>query len=184
MHGMVNITRNLKRYDIELRRRPIVSTANYDFRPVQLKRSLQRHPARVASAGGHERRFKRKSRTSALPPIPDIIAASHRLASYQSDRRRGMAHRREHRQVAGAARGSPQLARRNEVCGGTLTMSAPRRLVLQLRRYRCNVATAASGPLATGYIPTADRRFRGTAEVRSLCQRLAATPLRPEAAVG
>jgi hypothetical protein len=34
MHGMVNITRNLKRYDIELRRRPIVSTANYDFRPV------------------------------------------------------------------------------------------------------------------------------------------------------
>jgi hypothetical protein len=34
---------------------------------------------------GHERRFKRKSRTSALPPIPDIIAASHRLASYQSD---------------------------------------------------------------------------------------------------
>ena len=55
------------------------------------------------------------------------------------------AHRREHRQAAGAARGSPQLARRNEVCGGTLTMSAPRRLVLQLRRYRCNVATAASG---------------------------------------
>jgi hypothetical protein len=39
---MVNITRNPKRYDIELRRRPIVSTANYDFRPVQLKRSLQR----------------------------------------------------------------------------------------------------------------------------------------------
>jgi len=37
MHGMVNITRNPKRYDIELRRRPIVSTANYDFRPVQLK---------------------------------------------------------------------------------------------------------------------------------------------------
>ena len=31
MHGMVNITRNPKRYDIEL-----------DFRPVQLKRSLQR----------------------------------------------------------------------------------------------------------------------------------------------
>jgi hypothetical protein len=55
------------------------------------------------------------------------------------------AHRREHRQAAGAARGSPQLARRNEVCGGTLTMSAPRRLVLQLRRYRCNVATTASG---------------------------------------
>ena len=34
MHGMVNITRNLKRYDIEPWRRPIVSTANYDFRPV------------------------------------------------------------------------------------------------------------------------------------------------------
>ena len=130
-----------------------MSTANYDFRPVQLKRSLQRHPARVASAGGHERRFKRKSRTSALPPIPDIIAASHRLASYQSDPRRGMARRREHRQVAGAARGSPQLARPNEVCGGTLTMSAPRRLVLQLRRYRCNVATAASGESREGISP-------------------------------
>jgi len=52
---------------------------------------------------GHERRFKRKSRTSALPPIPDIIAASHRMASYQSDPRRGVARRREHRQAAGAA---------------------------------------------------------------------------------
>ena len=31
MHGMVNITLSPKRYDIELRRRPIVSTANYDF---------------------------------------------------------------------------------------------------------------------------------------------------------
>jgi hypothetical protein len=30
----------------------------------------------------HDPRCKRKSRTSVLPPIPDIIAASHRLASY------------------------------------------------------------------------------------------------------
>ena len=51
----------------------------------------------------HERHFKRKSRTSAFPPIADIIAASHRLASYQSDPRGGVAHRREHRQASGAA---------------------------------------------------------------------------------
>jgi hypothetical protein len=48
--------------------------------------------------------FKRKSRTSALPPIPDIIAASHRLASHQSDPRRGKADRGERRQAAGTAR--------------------------------------------------------------------------------
>jgi DNA-directed RNA polymerase specialized sigma24 family protein len=29
----------------------------------------------------HERRFKRKSRISAFPPIPDIIATSHRSAT-------------------------------------------------------------------------------------------------------
>jgi len=45
------------------------------------------------TAWGHERRFKRKSRTSAFPPIADIIAASHRSASYQSDPRRGKADR-------------------------------------------------------------------------------------------
>ena len=64
------------------------------------------------SVAGHEYRFMRKSRTSALPPIPDIIAASHRLASYQSDPRRGVAHRRRHRQAAGAAAvlaGPPRL---------------------------------------------------------------------------
>jgi hypothetical protein len=37
------------------------------------------------SQTGCQRRFKRKSRISAFPPIPDIIAASHRLASYRSD---------------------------------------------------------------------------------------------------
>ena len=59
--------------------------------------------------------------------------------------RRGVEHRREHRQAAGAARGSPQLARRNDVCGGTLTMSAPCRLVLQLRTYRCNAVNRRFG---------------------------------------
>jgi pimeloyl-ACP methyl ester carboxylesterase len=53
---------------------------------------------------GHERRFKCKSRTSALPPIPDIVAASHRcLASYRSDPRRNTADRGERR--AGVAAG-------------------------------------------------------------------------------
>ena len=37
---------------------------------------------------------KRKPRTSASPLIPDITAAQHRLASYQSDPRRGAADRR------------------------------------------------------------------------------------------
>jgi hypothetical protein len=31
------------------------------------------------SGMGHERRFKRKSRTSACPPIADIIAGSYRF---------------------------------------------------------------------------------------------------------
>ena len=51
--------------------------------------------------------------------------------------RRGPGRRRQHRQAAGAARGSPQLARRNDVCGGTLTMAAPCQLMLQLRTLRC-----------------------------------------------
>ena len=42
--------------------------------------------------------------TSALPPIPGIIAASHRLASYQSDPRGDKADRRERRRAAAAAR--------------------------------------------------------------------------------
>jgi hypothetical protein len=49
------------------------------------------------SEKGRERRFRRKLRTSAFPPIADIIAESHRLASYQSEPRRGPAHRRQHR---------------------------------------------------------------------------------------
>jgi hypothetical protein len=52
---------------------------------------------------GHEFRIKHKSRTSALPPILDIFAATHRLASYQSDPRRGKAGRGERREGAGAA---------------------------------------------------------------------------------
>jgi hypothetical protein len=36
----------------------------------------------------HERRFKRKSRTSAFPPIPDISLRRTDWASYQSDPRR------------------------------------------------------------------------------------------------
>ena len=55
---------------------------------------------RALGAHGHERRFKRKPRTSASPLIPDIIAASHRLASYQFDPRRGAADRRQHCQAA------------------------------------------------------------------------------------
>jgi hypothetical protein len=33
------------------------------------------------SVAGHQRRFKRKPRTSAYPPIADNIAASHRTAT-------------------------------------------------------------------------------------------------------
>jgi hypothetical protein len=40
--------------------------------------------------------------TSALPPIPRHNRRVARLASYQSDPRRGVAHRGEHRQAAGA----------------------------------------------------------------------------------
>ena len=70
---------------------------------------------RSTSPLGHERRFKRKSRTSVLPPIPDIIAASHRLASCRSDPRRGVARRREHRQGAGGcARLQPNIAAPNK----------------------------------------------------------------------
>jgi hypothetical protein len=57
---------------------------------------------RSTSETGHERRFRRKLRTSAFPPIADIIAASHRLASYQSDPRRDKADRGERHQAAGA----------------------------------------------------------------------------------
>jgi hypothetical protein len=49
-----------------------------------VERGLSVHCSKIdtpMSQLGHERRFKRKSRTSALPPIADIIAASHRLAS-------------------------------------------------------------------------------------------------------
>jgi hypothetical protein len=63
------------------------------------------------TAQGHERRFKRKSRTSPFPPITDIIAGSHRLASYQSDPRRGVAHRREHRQAVELLRGPLPISR-------------------------------------------------------------------------
>jgi len=96
---------------------------------------------------GHERRFKRKSRTSALPPIPDIIAGSHRLASYQSDPRRGKADRGERRQAAGAAaQGSCAFdfgARRS---GGTPIFVSRRRpmlVVYQIRRSASAVARLA-----------------------------------------
>jgi hypothetical protein len=67
---------------------------------------------------GHERHFKRKSRTSAFPPIADIVAASHRLASCRSDPRRGKADRGEHCHAAGAAaQGLTSCGRAR--CGGS-----------------------------------------------------------------
>ena len=44
---------------------------------------MLRHNKECASMSqlGHERRFKRKSRISAFPPLPDIIATSHRSAT-------------------------------------------------------------------------------------------------------
>jgi hypothetical protein len=36
---------------------------------------------RALGAHGHQRCFKRQSRISAFPPIPDIIATSHRSAT-------------------------------------------------------------------------------------------------------
>jgi hypothetical protein len=55
-----------------------------------------RWEARMA-ASGHERRFKRKSRTSALPPIPE---------------HNRVAHRREHRQAIDAASTQHRLSLR------------------------------------------------------------------------
>ena len=46
-------------------------------------------------------------------------------------------------------RGSPPLARRNDVCGGTLTMAAPCQLMLQLRTFRCTALTDVMGQQQT-----------------------------------
>ena len=52
---------------------------------------------------GHQRRFKRKPRTSAFSPDSGHIAASHRSATKSADARRGAADGVELRQAAGAA---------------------------------------------------------------------------------
>ena len=47
-------------------------------------------------------------------------------------------------------RGSPPLSEALRGCGGTLTMSAPCRLVLQLRAYRCIAVNGSFGPRLCG----------------------------------
>jgi hypothetical protein len=56
-------------------------------------------------------------------------------------------------------RGSPPLSAARRGCGGTLTMSAPCRLVLQLRTYRCNAADDATGHFRTKCIAAKQRLF-------------------------
>jgi hypothetical protein len=65
--------------------------------PQRAKNTIARN-SKLGSAHGHQRRFKRKPRTSASPTIPDMP-----LGRIDPDARRGAADDGELRQVAAAA---------------------------------------------------------------------------------
>jgi len=73
-------------------------------------RFWERPKVRFLRATRHQRRFKRKPRTSAYPPIPEVSPASHRLATNPVDAERGAADGGELCQAAGALRRSPPIS--------------------------------------------------------------------------
>ena len=70
MHSMVNITLSPETYDIELRRRPIVSTASYDSGRFSSNAVCNGTQQRVASASGHERLGGANCRSSNVRNAP------------------------------------------------------------------------------------------------------------------
>jgi hypothetical protein len=86
---------------------------------------------------GHQRRFKRKSRTSASPPIPDISLHRTALRPIGSESRRGPAHRRQHRQAAESGGRSGSVACRpcqQEFCRFSLVHRPDRCAIFHLVR--------------------------------------------------